>query len=154
MKKIIFCLVTVLTTLTLATSCGKKTVADTLRDTPKEIFRSKAQKMAEDKPATRAWGSATNFKQSFARNYAEAQARAQFRRTLSTIISDAWRETNDGAVKFNSNGQEASIGTDQGSLNDGFTTAIADGLVNGMVVIHTDTYQQKDGQYISYVCVE
>lgn len=154
MKKFILCLMTVVATLTLTTSCGKKTVADTLRDTPKEVTKSKSQKLAEEKPGLRAWGTATNFKQSFARNYADAQARAQFRRNLSTIISDAWRETNDGAIVFHSNGQETAIGTDQGALNDGFTTSIADGLVNGMVVINTDTFQQKDGQYICYVCIE
>lgn len=155
MKRIlVICFWATLMSLALNSCSSKKSVAETLRDQPTEVSKSKSQKLAEDKPAIREWGEATNFNQSFAKTYAEGQARAAFRRKLETVISAASREGNDGATAYHSDGQEASIATDQGLLNDAFVTQIAEGVTKNLMVINTDTYQQSDGQYLCYVCVE
>lgn len=138
------------------TACkSKKGVMDANLATAVELKKTRSQELAEDKPATRAWGEAVNFKHSFAKTYAEGQARAAFRRQLETIISAASREANDGAQVYHSDGENGSaLGTDQGLLNDAFVTQMADGIVNGAMVINTDSFQQTDGQYRCYVCVE
>jgi hypothetical protein len=46
------------------------------------------------------------------------------------------------------------MGTDQGITSNAFAQQVADGLVSGVVVINTDTYRLKDGQYHTFVCVE
>lgn len=154
-KSILMCCMAVLLCCGFFACKSSKGVLDSNLMGAVELKKTKSQEMAEAKPATRAWGEAVNFKHSFAKMYAEGQARAAFRRQLETIISSASRESNDGAQTYHSDGENGTaLGTDQGLLNDAFVTQIADGIANGVVVTNTDTFQQRDGQYHCYVCVE
>lgn len=116
--------------------------------------KSEQQKLAEAKPAVRAWGEATQFNQSFAKTYAEGQARAEFARKLATLVQTASRQATDGADLAHSDGEYSSQGHDQGITSNAFAQQVADGLVSGLTVISTDTYKLKDGQYHVYVCME
>ena len=120
----------------------------------KKMEKSEQQKLAEAKPAVRAWGEATQFNQSFAKTYAEGQARAEFARKLATLVQTASRQATDGADIAHSDGENSSQGHDQGITSNAFAQQVADGLVSGLTVISTDTYKLKDGQYHVFVCME
>ena len=88
-------------------SCGgSKNAASMKNESLVEMTIS--QQMAEDRPATRAWGEGTNFNQSFAKTYAETQARAAFARMLSSKVTTASRQANDAAQQYSSDGKKAS----------------------------------------------
>ncbi len=119
-----------------------------------KMEKSEQQKLAEANPGVRSWGEATQFNQSFAKTYAEGQARAEFARKLASMVQTASRQATDGADLAHSNGEESSQGHDQGITSNAFAQQVADGLVNGLTVISTDTYRLKDGQYHVFVCME
>lgn len=121
------------------------------------VAKSKSQEMAESKPAIRAWGEAANFKQSFAVAYAEGQARNAFARKIEAIMYGGTEERNNGANQNHSNGEMSNGlgGTDQIFDNNAVIGQAIKALpLNNVVVINTDTYRMKDGQYHCYVCVE
>lgn len=142
--------------LACATSCSHKvtTTPQALNSEEVELKKTKSQEMAESKPGTRAYGEATHMNQSFARTYAEGQARAEFARKLSTMVQTASRQATDGALKFSSDAIDSSVGEDQGILSNAFAQQVADGPVKSTVVINTDTFKKRDGQYHVYVCIE
>ncbi len=57
-------------------------------------------------------------------------------------------------MKAHSNGADSSIGEDQGFLSDAFAQQVANGVARNVVVIKTETFKKKDGQYHVYVCTE
>ena len=147
MKKIVF-LLALITLLCASCSSSKASIEG------KKMEKSEQQKLAEAKPAVRAWGEATPFNQSFAKTYAEGQARAEFARKLATLVQTASRQATDGADLAHSDGEYSSQGHDQGITSNAFAQQVADGLVSGLTVISTDTYKLKDGQYHVFVCME
>ena len=116
--------------------------------------KSEQQKLAEANPALRAWGEATQFNQSFAKTYAEGQARAEFARKLATMVQTASRQATDGADIYHSDGENSAMGQDQGILSNAFAQQVADGMISGLTLISSDTYKLKDGQYHVFVCME
>ena len=148
MKKsiILFCS---LMTLVLA-GCGSKQVATS----EKKVEKVESQALAERKPATRAWGEGTNFKQSVARAMAENQARGAFQRQIETKVRTGIEDVNQGDNLWGSDTHESEQATNQGSTLDYITTSVSKGTLNNTAVINTDTYRTKDGQYHVYVCIE
>lgn len=135
-------------------SCGKKTATDTLMSNEREVKKVKSLQMAEDKPAVRAFGEATHNSQSFARTYAEGQARAEFARKLGAQVVTASSQTTDGAQISHSDLVDQSIGEDEGVLSQAQAEQLASGVVKNTAVINTDVFQRKDGKYHVYVCLE
>lgn len=119
-----------------------------------KMEKSEQQKLAEANPALRAWGEATQFNQSFAKTYAEGQARAEFARKLATMVQTASRQATDGADIYHSDGENSAMGQDQGILSNAFAQQVADGMISGLTLISSDTYKLKDGQYHVFVCLE
>ncbi len=148
MKKVIPLLIAFVAILSASCSSSKASIEG------EKLDKSEAQKLAEAKPACRAWGEATQFNQSFAKTYAEGQARAEFARKLATLVQTASRQATDGADLAHSDGEKSSQGHDQGITSNAFAQQVADGMVSGMIVISTDTYKLKDGQYHVFVCME
>lgn len=144
------------TIMLFATSCSHKvsTPSEALNSEEVAVASTKSQKLAEEKPGTRAFGEATHMNLSFARTYAEGQARAEFARKLSTLVQTASRQAADGALKYSSNAVDAQMGEDQGIRSNAFAQQVADGAINGTIIINTDTFKKKDGQYHVYVCIE
>lgn len=119
-----------------------------------KMEKSEQQKLAEAKPACRSWGEATQFNQSFAKTYAEGQARAEFARKLASMVQTASHQATDGTDLAHSNSEESSQGHDQGITSNAFAQQVADGMVSGLTVISSDTYKLRDGQYHVFVCME
>lgn len=147
MKQIILAIATI---ALLCTSCSSSKASIE----GKKMEKSEQQKLAEAKPACRTWGEATQFNQSFAKTYAEGQARAEFARKLATLVQTASRQATDGADIAHSDGENSSQGHDQGITSNAFAQQVADGMVSGLATISSDTYKLKDGQYHVFVCME
>lgn len=148
MKKLLSLLIAILAIMGTSCSSSKASIEG------KKMEKSEQQKLAEAKPACRTWGEATQFNQSFARTYAEGQARAEFARKLATLVQTASRQATDGADLAHSDGENSSQGHDQGITSNAFAQQVADGMVSGLAVISSDTYKLRDGQYHVYVCME
>lgn len=153
-----FIVAVVLTTLVSIglSSCSKKiaTTTQALKAEEVEVKKTKSQELAEAKAALRDWGEATHYRESFAKTYAEGQARASFARKLGTLVKTASDETTDGVSIYHSNAVDSSMGEDQGIISNAMATQIAEGVIKNCVVINTDTYRRTDGQYHVYVCIE
>lgn len=148
MKKLLTLLIATVALFSTSCSSSKTSIEG------KKMEKSEQQKLAEAKPACRTWGEATQFNQSFAKTYAEGQARAEFARKLATMVQTASRQATDGADIAHSDGENSSQGHDQGITSNAFAQQVADGMVSGLAVISSDTYKLKDGQYHVYVCME
>lgn len=139
-------------------SCSSQKAVVSANQAPEEdevaVKMSKSQELAEEKPALRDWGEASNFNMSFAKTYAEGQARAAFRRKIEAMVKTASKQAANGTMMAHSNGAESSVGEDQGFLSDAFAQQVASGVAKNVVVIKTETFKKKDGQYHVYVCTE
>lgn len=118
------------------------------------VEEDECQLLAEKKPTTRAWGEATNHRLSYAKSYAEGQARAALARQVASIIKTATKESDLAYEKFSASQSEGHGVTDEGSGADGFAQQIADQTLSNVVVIKTTQKMKKNGQYHVFVCVE
>lgn len=119
-----------------------------------ELELNECQLLAEESPATRAYGEATNVRLSFAKSYAEGQARAALARAIAGKITTATAESDCGWQKYAGTETEGQSATDQGSKADGSTFQIASEIIQNAVVIKTNQYMQPNRQYHVFVCIE
>ena len=119
-----------------------------------ELKLNECQILAEESPATRAYGEATNHRLSFAKAYAEGQARAALARAVSAIVRTATNESDLQWEKFAANAVEGQSVVDEGAKGDGMVLQIAEEVIGNTVVIKTNQYMQPNRQYHVFVCVE
>ena len=119
-----------------------------------EIELNECQILAEQSPATRAYGEATNHRLSFAKAYAEGQARAALARAISAIIKTTTNEADLSWEKYAGTTSEGQSVIDEGSKGEGKALQIAEEIVENTVVIKTNQYMQPNRQYHIFVCVE
>lgn len=112
------------------------------------------QQLQEEKPALRSVGEGTNFNQSFAQTYAEAQARSAYARSLSSLVTTASKASSTAANAYTSNGSKNAEVNDQTLTSDALAQQMADQSIMGMSVIKKETYKLKDKQYHVFVCME
>lgn len=98
------------------------------------------------KPDIRVVGEAVSRRDARATALAEAQARAQFRRTIETVVTTAQGE--DGVRRGGVNGN------DEGEISNDMVTSIAAGVVKNMVIVKKNRFLRADGSYQVYVCLE
>ncbi len=106
------------------------------------------------KPETRAVGEAYDFRVSYAKTYAEGQARAEMRRKIEAAINSASGEDGAGYEKAASSGNEGAIVRDEASKKNIYVDQIASGIVSNTAVVKMSKYLRQDGSYHVYVCVE
>lgn len=139
----------------MATSCGgSKKVALESTTGQKAIEQDVCEKLQEEKPTLRAVGVGQHFKEATARNIAEAQARAQFARSLATKVKTSTSEEAGASSVYS--GDEAtgnSVGDQIAKVND-FVDAVANEVVAGTVPIKISKYILPNKQYKVYVCLE
>lgn len=119
-----------------------------------EIELNECQLLAEESPATRAYGEGTNHRLSFAKTYAEGQARAALARAVSSYITAASKEAGLNWNQYAGNDTEGQSATDEGSKGDLEVQQIAQEVIANTVVIKTNQYMQPNRQYHVFVCVE
>lgn len=110
--------------------------------------------LSEEAPAIRKYGSGVHFKESTARNIAEAQARASFARSIAAALVSATEEIGVSLEKYA--GDEStghSISDQSGEAND-FVMSIAQQVVRNTHPIKTSRYIKPNNQFNIYVCLE
>lgn len=153
MKFIKLCMVVLFGGLML-TNCGSSKKATTGRvSDEKKIELDECIVMADGNP-NRAFGEATNGRLSYAKQYAEGQARAALARKISTAIETATKEMDLQWNKSAYSGDEGAMAMDEGSKAEGKSQQIAKLVLENVVVMKTSVYQKPNGLYHVYVCVE
>lgn len=112
------------------------------------------QLLAEESPATRAYGEGTAAKYSAAKTYAEGQARAALARAVSSYITTASEESSLYWGKYAGTTEEGNSVTDEGYKGNETALQIAEEVVENAVVIKTNQYIQPNRQYHVFVCLE
>lgn len=154
LRNILIAAVGALLAVSTLSSCGKKTATSAMLSNEREVTKTKSLQLAEQKPMLRGYGEGTHNSQSFARTYAEGQARAELARKLGAQIVTASEQTTDGAQISHSDLTDQSMGEDEGVLSNAKAEQIASGAIKNTAVINTDVFQRKDGKYHVYVCIE
>ncbi len=119
-----------------------------------DVELNECQLLTEEKPATRAYGEGVNARLSYAKAYAEGQARATLARAVASKIKAATKESDLQWNKYAGNATDGQTVTDEGSKADGLTHQIAEELIENAVIIKTNQYIQPNRQYHVFVCVE
>ncbi len=151
MKTIKGILALALFTLLLSSCSGSKQVATQPQSqwnvAPEmKLADNECIELQHQKPDVRAYGEGVSTRESRAMAFAEAQARAQFARSIENAVKTAQSE--DG-VRYENN-----TGADNAGMSNDMTIAIAEGVVKNMVIIKTERFMRPDGSYHVYVCLE
>ncbi|MDO5395063.1 MAG: hypothetical protein Q4F07_03760 [Bacteroidales bacterium] len=152
MKKFIYVAMLALCVMATAGCSSKKEV--TKLDDMQLLQKPRSQQLAEENADVRAWGEAIATYADDARAYAENQARGEFVRKLKTQVSTADRQSSMRVNKSKSDDEQTMKIDDSARTEERLTQTLAAIEVSGLVVINTDTYKQKNGQYRCYVCIE
>ncbi len=138
------------------TSCGSKTPAPaTTPAVTTEISEGmEVMEYTYAKPATRAYGSGTHFKEDVARRMAETNARAALAAAIQTMVMQSF-DSYAGAVSATGNvdGIDSMLSEDQVSSMNEQVTAISKEVVTNTAVSKIQRYKNGN-QYTIYVCVE
>jgi hypothetical protein len=150
MKKVFILAATAVVAGVMITGCGssKRVAQGTV------VEQNICEQMYEQKPATRAVGQGTHFKEQTARNIAEVQARAQFARAISAKIKTATSEEALGYDLYSGDVSSGNAVSDQGAKQNDFAQSIANETVNNTVVIKTYKLLLPNNQYNVWVCLE
>lgn len=158
MRKNMFVAATIVAAAIGFTACSSsKAVSETskaLNREEVEVKMTKSEELAFDKPAIRDFGDGTNFNLSFAKTFAEGQARAAFQRKVEALVQTASEEALTAYQQASTNGAESSIVSDQDIKSGAFAKQLAEGVLKNTAVIHADKFKKADGQYHVYVCIE
>lgn len=144
-------IITAIIAISLLTACGSS------KETSRGIIKNESDEcivLQEEKPNIRGWGEATNSRISYARNYAEGQARGMLARTIAAKIKTATSDSDLQWAKFAATLTEGQGAIDEGSKLDGATLQVAMEVIENTPVIKTSQYTLPNGQYRVYVCVE
>lgn len=156
MKQIKFIALGVTVIAMLSACGGSKQVATTKSNIVQEmeVATDKCERYALQKPEVRAVGEAYDFRVSFAKTYAEGQARAEMRRKIEAAIKTASSEDGAGYEKHVSSGNEGASARDEGAKKNLFVEQIAEGIVSNTAIVEMSKYLRSDGSYHVYVCIE
>ncbi len=151
MKKVIFAALMALGMI--VTGCSsKKTV--TKIDDAQIMQKSRSEQLAEEEPGKRAFGSAVANDPADARIYADNDARGEFVRKLQSVVMAGIRRSQDDATKSKADNEDTKMINDAEQQRNIMQQTLSNFSVSGLVILHSDTYKQKNGQYRCYVCVE
>lgn len=131
------------------TSCGGSKQAVTQSSPIMQemaLESNECEELQYQKPDVRAVGEGVSKRDSRATALAEAQARAQFQRTIESLV-----KTTQGEEGVRHGGV---AGNDEGEISNDMVLAIAEGVVKNMVIIKKSKFMRADGSYHVYVCLE
>ncbi len=152
MKKIIYA--AFIAVAVVASGCSSKKTVTKLDDGARLIEKTRSEQMAEEKPEVRAVGQATANDAADARIYAENDARGEFVRKFQSVITTGIRRTQNEAIMSKADENETVRQNDASSERNLMNQTMANMNLSGVVIVNSDTYKQKNGQYHCYVCVE
>jgi hypothetical protein len=136
------------------TSCGGSKASLQSTTGQQAVEQDICEKLQEEKPTLRAVGIGQHFKESTARNIAEAQARAQFARSLASKIKASTSEDAGSYEVYSGDAAAGNSVSDQGAKSNDFVDAATEEVVVGAVPIKISKYILPNKQYKVYVCLE
>jgi hypothetical protein len=154
MKKILFLAALAVCASVMVTGCKSSKSSQSSVVGAQEIKQNVCEELQQEKPATRAVGTGTHFKESTARNIAETQARAQFARAVASAITASTTEEALGMEQYSGDTKSGNKVTDQGAGVNDFATSIAEQTIANTVIIKTVKYLLPNNQYEVWVCLE
>ncbi len=151
MKKILFLASVAVAALLTLVSCGaKKSFGDN-----KAVENPSAITKALEKPATRAYGTATQFDLGFATRTASAAARQALAAQVRQVLTSNTNLHNYAASAIASDGVEHATAKDEeGQVNEMVEAIVANIPVAGAAVIDNNIFRTPDNQYQVFICVE
>lgn len=149
MKTLMYVL-TILSIAVLLGACG--TSKQNLLGT--ELKEEPCIKLAEESPALRKYGVGEHFKESTARNIAEAQARGAYARSMASALRTATEEIGVSLEKYAGDDQQGASVRDQSGEGNDYVMSIAGEIVRNTHVIKTTRYIKSNNQFRIYVCIE
>lgn len=141
----------------LMVSCGTtKTTSAQKKAQAEEVLLplDACEEYAMEKPAKRAAGVGTHFKEQTATSIAQAQARANLARALQTQIITATEEFGGSHELFSADGTSSESATDQSAKASDQVMAFAKENIKGAVMVKKTRYKTANNQFKVYVCVE
>lgn len=135
------------TTKQAPTSALRSSIGETLPEEP-------CITIAEQAPSIRKYGNGQHFKESTARNLAEAQARASFARSIAAAITTATEEIGVSLEKYAGDNDGGRAVSDQSGEGNDYVMSIAKEIVKNTHPIKTSRYLKSNNQYNIYVCLE
>ena len=152
MKKFSFTSIFVVLTLFLLVGC--RTTKKVASDGEKAIKIDQCIELQEKAPDRRAWGEGTDYTLSDATAYAQANARANFAYMIESAVEAGTSQSAQRYNKASTDGKHGELVSDRTGLNKNLFSVVTQQIVHNTVVIKTSPYQQKNGQYHVYVCIE
>ena len=135
-------------------SCGSSKTATMAGPTKMKLALDECQELAQAKPAIRAWGEGINFRLSKASDFAELNARSKFARAIAAAIKTAQSEEGMSYSKSSTDMKEGNSVRDEAAKSNDMSISVAEETVRNTVIIKTSQYQQIDGSYQVFVCLE
>ena len=119
-----------------------------------EVFKTDAEKYAEEAPGKRAVGKGVSFSESTARELAEMDARAQMSRAIDAAIVSASKRSNVDINQYAGGNNEGKTATDGGLQSNTLDKSISSNIVANANVVKTNKFYGKDRKYTIFVCLE
>jgi gas vesicle protein len=112
------------------------------------------EEYALEKPAKRASGVGMHFKEEFATNFAQQQARANLAKALQTQIITATEMYGGSHELFSADATSSEAATDQSAKAEDNVMAFAKEIITGAPMVKKTRYKTANNQFKVYVCVE
>ena len=160
MKKNIFMVAFGIATMLVLNSCGSsKKVPQASKSEMEnpygtEVFKTEAEQYAEAMPGKRAYGKGISASESAARQLAEADARAQFSRSIDAAIISAAKSIGFDITQYAGGDNEGMNATDGGQQQNTLVESISSNIIANTAVVKQNKYFGKDRKYTVFVCLE
>lgn len=119
-----------------------------------EFALNECQKLALERPATRAYGVADKGRLSDAKAFAELDARAQLSRVVYSKMKGGLADEMVAFEKIMKNRNESGGVADEGNKEQLWNSLVSEAVLSNVAVIHVNQYVLPSGFYRVYVCLE
>lgn len=119
-----------------------------------EVFKTEAELYAEAMPGKRAYGKGVSASESAARQLAEADARAQFSRSIDAAIVSAAKSVGFDITQYAGGDNEGMNATDGGQQQNTLVESVSSNIIANTNVVKQNKYFGKDRKYTIFVCLE
>lgn len=140
----------------LIVSCGtaKQTAVSNSSPYGQKLEEEQCIKVYKQKPAIRAYGSGSHFKESTAQAFAEAEARAMMSRKLESAVLSATELVGVSMEQYAAGREDSEWVTDQSAEGNNLVQVISQQIVKNTSIIESSRYYADNRQFTVFVCIE
>lgn len=137
-------------------ACSSSKQVATSTPEPGEVLieQNKSEFLAEESPATRAYGEAVHVDRALARQYAADQARNEFASAISSKVVRASARQDVDYQKSSTTEEATKTAMDFATKRNNDFKVLVSEVVKSTPIKHTDTFRTKNGLYRVCVCIE